>query len=174
MRGAVDGRIPRIYPWGVCQETLELLRKTLTKDISSWSDWKSVDDYLFSELNFTSGELDEIYENRKTMIYAGSAIEGFSPTGITFNELFPYYKKKTKLCISEVGTPTVPMVCILTDNEIPHVLLTQADAPLLESCNGDIDIEMSPRAEYTPAELSVIVKCDDGTKKVLYTVSETK
>ncbi len=52
-------------------ETIEMLRKTISKD---FYDWKDADDWLFSELNFTKQELLEIYEGRDTMVYIESAV----------------------------------------------------------------------------------------------------
>lgn len=50
-------------------ETLQLLRRC-TCDM--FSDWKDNDDWLFSELNFTKQEINEIYDGRGELIYTGS------------------------------------------------------------------------------------------------------
>ena len=51
-------------------QTLELLRKETSP---RFSDWKDADDWLFSELDFTKSELEEIYAGRDTYLYTGSA-----------------------------------------------------------------------------------------------------
>lgn len=52
--------------------TLELLRKELHP---KFADWKDADDWIFSQLDFTKDELQQIYEGRDTMVYIGSAVE---------------------------------------------------------------------------------------------------
>lgn len=68
--------------------TLEMLREELRRfpDFIN-SDWKDVDDYIFSNLDFTAGELEELYAGTGKLIYAGSAIEGFRPIAPTYDEL---------------------------------------------------------------------------------------
>ena len=56
-------------------ETLELLRKELRQsDGFRGKDWRDVDDWLFSELPFTKGELREIYQGRGVQYDATSAV----------------------------------------------------------------------------------------------------
>lgn len=50
-------------------ETLQMLRGC-TRDM--FTDWKDNDDWLFSELNFTKSEIDEIYDGRGVLVYTGS------------------------------------------------------------------------------------------------------
>lgn len=53
--------------------TLELLRKTMKKTMPN-SDWKDIDDYIFSELDFTRSEIKQVYKGRNTMVYTQSTI----------------------------------------------------------------------------------------------------
>ena len=57
-----------------------------------FSDWKDADDWLFSVLNLTSGDLDVIYDGQTShgsvlLPYVGSAIEGTAPAGFSYEEL---------------------------------------------------------------------------------------
>ena len=61
-------------------ETLQLLRKVRSESCNSPSDWKDIDDWLFSELDFELGELEEVYAGTGVMVYGGSCYEdGQSP-----------------------------------------------------------------------------------------------
>mgnify|MGYP001041124232 CR=1 FL=1 len=57
------------------RETLELLRETLRKapDFRG-KDWRTVDDWLFSELSFTKGELRDIYAGSGFLYDSSSAV----------------------------------------------------------------------------------------------------
>lgn len=56
------------------REQINLSRHSLKKADFSNTDWKDADDWLFSELNITQKELEEIYEGRNVLIYTGSAV----------------------------------------------------------------------------------------------------
>ena len=91
---AVIGRSRQL---SLMRQTLELLRNEVqTRRLSSgekeFSDWKDADDWLFSVLNLTSGDLDAIYggqtsHGRVLLPYVGSAIEGTAPAGFSYEEL---------------------------------------------------------------------------------------
>lgn len=53
-------------------QTLELLRKVNQKN---FKDWKDADDWIFSELDFTADEIDQIYKGRGNLIYTGSCVQ---------------------------------------------------------------------------------------------------
>lgn len=54
---------------------LQLLRKEMRGKSDKDTDWKDVDDRLFSELDVETGELEEIYAPYNTLVYAGSCFE---------------------------------------------------------------------------------------------------
>ena len=45
----------------------------------TFGEWKDADDWLFSELDITKQELEEIYEGRGVMVYGGSCADGNGP-----------------------------------------------------------------------------------------------
>lgn len=51
-------------------QTLELLRKEVSR---KFGDWKDADDWLFAQLDFTRGELLEIYRGRNALVCVDSA-----------------------------------------------------------------------------------------------------
>lgn len=53
-------------------QTLELLRKEIQP---KFADWKDADDWLFSELDFTKGELAQIYKDRGVLYFDGSTVD---------------------------------------------------------------------------------------------------
>ena len=53
-------------------QTLELLRKDSQP---KFTDWKAADDWLFSELDFTKGELAQIYKDRGVLYFDGSTVD---------------------------------------------------------------------------------------------------
>ena len=58
-------------------EVLELLRKEVrTSSDFRNRDWKDADDYIFSALHLTQGDIAEIYSGRRGLVYDKSAIEG--------------------------------------------------------------------------------------------------
>ena len=69
-------------------ETLELLRKTAAKlpDFQG-SDWRDVDDYIFSELQLTQEDLARLYENRPEPVFTASCIPGVAPAAPTYAEV---------------------------------------------------------------------------------------
>ena len=62
-------------------QTLELLRKTmeenwtLKSEGSEKPDWKDVDNYIFSALDWTASELNEVYKDHNKCIHTGSAVQ---------------------------------------------------------------------------------------------------
>lgn len=98
-------------------QTIELLRKTASKlqDFVNASDWKNVDDWLFSELDWTAEDIDELYYGRDALVFTGSTIPGFAPAGLTYEELLPF-----------VG---VPCVCKKLDLPWGKPVVVQADIP---------------------------------------------
>lgn len=106
-------------------ETLELLRLTASRlPEFRESDWKSVDDWVFSELNFTANELEALYAGRGKSIYTGSAIEGAAPAGLTYEELLPF-----------VGHP---LHCIEGPNSIVQVIADDVPGKPVLFTNGDV------------------------------------
>lgn len=60
-------------------ETIDLLRET-TRDF--WEargienpDWKDIDDWIFSNLNWTKSRLIKMYKNRPVSVYIDAAID---------------------------------------------------------------------------------------------------
>lgn len=53
-------------------QTLQLLRKTVSKE---FEDWKDADDWIFSELDFTADEVEQIYKGRGESVYTGSCVQ---------------------------------------------------------------------------------------------------
>ena len=69
-------------------EVLELLRKEVrTSSDFRNRDWKDADDYIFSALHLTQGDIAEIYSGRRGLVYDKSAIEGFYPVCPSYAEL---------------------------------------------------------------------------------------
>ena len=67
-------------------QTLELLRQ---KTQPKFSDWKDADDWIFSQLDFTKEELDQIYHGRNVLLYTASAKDGIPSRNPTDEPLKP-------------------------------------------------------------------------------------
>lgn len=113
-------------------QTLQLLRKETAKYTTC--DWKDIDDHLFSILDFTDEELTNLYAGRDALIYTGSAIPGFSPAALTYDELLPYVAVVCE-CKERKTTFGIPVV---VEAQIPGkpILLTSGDCPELRDHIG--------------------------------------
>ena len=77
--------------------TLELLRKEVRKSEDfSGSDWKDADDWIFGQLDFTKGELAQIYKGRNTLYYDGSAVD-FEAAQKEYEDSLPSFLKGSHL-----------------------------------------------------------------------------
>ena len=122
--------------------TLELLRKELRKsDDFRDGDWKDVDDYIFSELDFTVEDLMNLYHGKNQYLYAGSAIEGFAPAGLTYAELSEVMEDMEQegftIELREMNTIIGKKLAIVTTEQRPRVLLTSGDTPNMEAFSGN-------------------------------------
>ena len=128
-------------------EMLELLRKETssrrtTSGEKEFSDPKAADDWLFSELSLTMGDLDAIYNEGVTpgasklpLPWTVSVIEGAQPIGATYDELVPF-----------VGVPLLcderelhwggTFVAVYANIPGQPVLFTNADVPALTNEAG--------------------------------------
>jgi hypothetical protein len=61
-------------------ELLEFIRKEAGQ---KFHDWKDTDDWLFSELDLTKAEVEEIYKDRGAMVFTASCIGGTESGGVT-------------------------------------------------------------------------------------------
>lgn len=163
-------------------ETLELLRKTARRlpDFQG-ADWKDVDDWIFSELNLTIGDIDEIYAGRDSLVYAGSAIEGFAPVAPSYAELSDILKRAKHSCpqfvCMETDTPAGKMVVVRaigygSNIQLVNVnILTEADAPAIHEMVG---AKVTFSGYYgEPNEIAAYVQTDSGPKLV-FSVSEAQ
>lgn len=160
-------------------ETLELLRKTARRlpDFQG-ADWKDVDDWIFSELDLTVGDIDEIYAGRDTLIYAGSAIEGFAPVAPTYRELadiFERAKRSRVLFVCKtIETPTGKMVAVCpvgygSGTQLVDVaIFNEADAPAIHELSGK-----KVFFQHYAGKINAFVPTEDGLKLV-FSVAETK
>ena len=121
--------------------TLEMLRKEVSKSPDFREhDWKDVDDYIFSELDFTVEDLMNIYHGKNVYLYTGSAIEGFAPAGLTYDELYEVFEEMDDdnfgIELKEVDTIIGKKLAVATSEKHPRVLLTSGDTPELERLWG--------------------------------------
>lgn len=61
----------------IIYQTLELFRTTLIQQPQQrtvFSDWKDADDWLFSELDLTAGEVSQIYADHDTLVHTASCL----------------------------------------------------------------------------------------------------
>lgn len=155
-------------------ETLELIRK-MAKELPDFkdADWKDVDDYIFSGLSFTMGDLMEIYHGEKTPVYGGSAIEGFAPAAPTFSELLPFYKASVPLRCVEKEVAMGKVVCVVANVPGEPILISEADCPkLVEYVNSPIVFSLDNGNGYGMERLTMYVT--QGDEKIpLYTVSQS-
>ena len=167
--------------------TLEFIRKEVSKTFPANSDWKDIDDYVFSNLDFTVGDLECIYKDRGVLIYTGSAIEGFAPRKPTYDELYPFFYHRSKFDYGTLGekimnTPAIGVV-VTTDMAKP-IVLTEQDAPFLaemykSETRYQIQLEYSRSYSYSPAgpipvNTLTFVAIEPESKKVtpLYTTQK--
>ena len=129
-------------------ETLELLRKELRQsDGFRGKDWRDVDDWLFSELPFTKGELREIYQGRGVQYDATSAV----PTACAY--LAQFIGCELRLCRNsgydnefgpscEVYAMVEGMPTLFTSQQLPIISKYIGQTPRLEKnqWTGDISL----------------------------------
>lgn len=125
-------------------ETLELLRKTVNaSDDFQDKDWKDADDYIFSELSFTVEDLMNLYQGKDVMLYTGSAIEGFAPAGLTYEELSEIFADMEAegfgIELRELDTVIGKELAIVTTEKHPRILLNSGDTPKLEPFWGKLN-----------------------------------
>ena len=121
-------------------EVLELLRKEVrTSSDFRNRDWKDADDYIFSALHLTQGDIAEIYSGRRGLVYDKSAIEGFYPVCPSYAELLrlhaAYAVGSVTLECELYKSALNDMPCIRAysiDEGLVQLVLTSADAPQLE------------------------------------------
>lgn len=118
-------------------EVLELLRKEVraSSDFRN-RDWKDADDYIFSALHLTQGDIAEIYSGRRGLVYDKSAIEGFYPVCPSYAELLrlhaAYAVGSVTLECELYKSALNDMPCIRAysiDEGLVQLVLTSADAP---------------------------------------------
>lgn len=129
-------------------ETLELLRKELRQSESfRGKDWRDVDDWLFSELSITKGELREIYGGTGIQYDSGSAV----PTACAF--LAQYVGCELHCCRNsgsdneygyscEVYALVEGMPTLFTSQQLPIISKYIGQVPHLEEnpWTGDISL----------------------------------
>lgn len=155
-------------------ETLELMRK-MAKGLPGFkdADWKDVDDYIFSSLPFTMGDLMEIYRGENTPVYGGSAIEGFAPAAPTFLELLPFCQASVPLRCVEKEVAMGKVVCVVANVPGEPILITEADYPkLVEYVNSPLALSLVNGNGYGMERLTLAVMQEDE-KIPLYTVSQS-
>lgn len=156
-------------------ETLELLRETVrnSRDFEE-ADWKDVDDYIFSRLCLTVGDLYEIYHDRSTLIYMASAIEGFHPAAPTFSELASWSGMPLVCCETEVGSMG-NMACVKAGSaQSDNIILTEADAANVADFIGDAAyIVVTAANDNRPRKASIYaIRGSDANGTLLYSVLE--
>lgn len=153
--------------------TLEFLRKEVAKTFSPDADWKDVDDYIFANLDYTIKDLDAIYEGRNVMVYAGSAIEGYSPCKPTYDELFMFYYKHSQFVYGPCNDGAIGIV-VSTEAARP-VILTCADVPFLndmQNCSVQYKITLE-HDEPQPSKQRLsfgATENDSGHRTLLYSI----
>lgn len=161
-------------------EMLELLRKEVRASADFRNrDWKDADDYIFSALHLTQGDIAEIYSGRRTLIYDKSAIEGFYPVCPSYAELLQLHAAyavgsvtlECELCNSALNDmPSVRAYSI--EEGLVQLVLTSADAPQLEEFLGEhITLFYRPARKRKPGEISIFGSNKNGCT-VLYSVKE--
>lgn len=129
-------------------DTLELLRKELRQsDEFRGKDWRGVDDWLFSELPFTKGELREIYQGRGVQYSATSAV----PTACAY--LAQFIGCELRLCRNsgydnefgyscEVYAMVEGMPTLFTSQQLPILSKYIGQTPRLEKnqWTGDVSL----------------------------------
>ena len=108
-------------------EVLELLRKEVraSSDFRN-RDWKDADDYIFSALHLTQGDIAEIYSGRRGLVYDKSAIEGFYPVCPSYAELLRLHAAYASLNDFEFA--------LLTRLQIFLILNVQGALEILKFC----------------------------------------
>ena len=158
-------------------QAIQMLRKTLAAGDFKGVDWKDIDDYIFSELDLTVSELDEIMTNAGggAVYYGGSAIEGFPPRAPKEEDLASF-SRHNWLCIQEVESLCGKMLVVVPLGTEPYwgnILLTSADAPALEKCwNPSADSISHVKLTETDDEIRFIgfEGGAGGKEVVLYTI----
>lgn len=150
-------------------ETIEYCRKLM----NAYQGWKDADDYMFSRLNFTKGDLQYIYNGHNEFVYCRSAIEGRMPAGLTYAELLPFARHKSLYytCSADDGTYTGDEgTAYVHPVGLPNiVLLTEADCPQLINIVGEsVYLFETPATGVNPAE--IVVSLADRTP--LYSTTE--
>lgn len=161
-------------------EVLELLRKEVrTSSDFRNRDWKDADDYIFSALHLTQGDIAEIYSGRRGLVYDKSAIEGFYPVCPSYAELLrlhaAYAVGSVTLECELYKSALNDMPCIRAysiDEGLVQLVLTSADAPQLEEFLGEhITLFYQPARKWKAAEISILGSKADGYV-VLYSAKE--
>jgi len=160
---------------GLFYEVLELLRK----EVRTSSDFKDADDYIFSALHLTQGDIAEIYSGRRGLVYDKSAIEGFYPVCPSYAELLrlhaAYAVGSVTLECELYKSALNDMPCIRAysiDEGLVQLVLTSADAPQLEEfLGGHITLFYQPARKWKAAEISILGSKADGYV-VLYSAKE--
>ncbi len=117
----------------VIRTQLDAVREALTAKLHDSTD---ADDWLFSEIDITIGDIDRLYgkDADTVILYAGSAILGAAPVSPTYEELLPYVGMKL---IGEERSFRLfngEYVIVRTDNQDGQpetILFSEADAPEL-------------------------------------------
>ena len=161
-------------------EVLELLRKEVrTSSDFRNRDWKDADDYIFSALHLTHGDIAVIYSGRRGLVYDKSAIEGFYPVCPSYAELLrlhaAYAVGSVTLECELYKSALNDMPCIRAysiDEGLVQLVLTSADAPQLEEFLGEhITLFYQPARKWKAAEISILGSKADGYV-VLYSAKE--
>ena len=156
-------------------EILQLLRKTAANlpDFKG-ADWKDADDYIFSELNLTEEDVEQIYDGHDDLVYTGSCIPGPAPAVPSFEELAPFCEARTIfVCHKEVRLSKSPMrLCAMLPGS--PIVLTEADCPELKNQpDGKLfKLVRIDRTSICPAEFLFLEV--DNESKALFSVSEAQ
>lgn len=125
-------------------ETLELLRRVAGQMPELRDEGQNdVDDWIFSRLPFTVGDVDEIYFDRDVTVFAREAIEGPAPVCPTYDELEPFIgvvltcvERQDKTLMVVADAPGKPV--LLTNGIVPHWGPTLDSASVWASSPGTV------------------------------------
>ena len=123
------------------------------------ADWKDIDDYAFSHLSLTKGELLEIFPDLQELISFDSAIQTCMPKSPSYYEVVELQKEleaaNAELFCCETETVYGKIACLrvrYSNGYLGRIVLTEADEEALKDAIGEIAILDVPTLDETPAD----------------------